>query len=277
MNNVYDFHLHTCVSDGALQPSALIKKCAEAGLKTVAITDHDTVDGIDEAVKTGETLGVKVIPGLELSTNYGDVEVHVLGYNVPYKDESFIKKLTELQNLRLERNAMIIKKLKAHGVKVDASGLYSDGVGVKGRYHIAKLLAVQKFVRTPAEAFDKYIGAGQPCFVGAMRIGTLDAIKLLSDFGIVSVLAHPYALYRNGVLDKLLSEAVPMGLDGIEVYYHTHGAAERNDIKTVALKYGLATLGGSDFHDSFHGGQPGAAYVVPDDKALALLRTEDYR
>jgi len=272
-DNYFDLHLHSNCSDGKLSPTELMNFCAKEGLKVVALTDHDNINGVKEAQKRGAELGITVLPGVELSTMYNQEEVHILGYNIPYDNPEFCQKLKDLQNIRRTRNILIVKKLMAHGIKVDASEFLADNDNeVKGRYHIAKMLAEQGFVRTPAEAFDKYIGNGQPCFVQQDRISAFEGVDFLSSFGVIPVLAHPHSFHREGIMDEFLLQLIDRGLMGIEVHYRSYGTSERNDLLTYALRYNLIATGGSDFHDEGHGGIPGSANVKLDEKARKVLK-----
>lgn len=276
MNNIYDFHMHSNKSDGGSTPKDLVAFCKQRGLKAIALTDHDTVSGVAEAIEEGKRLGIKVLPGVELSTTYNGEEVHILGYGIPYQDEKFLAFLDYLKEMREERNKLIIKRLRSNGVVLDYDEIKKDAESVVvGRYQIAKVMAEKGFCRSPAEAFDRFIGVGQPCFVSVLRIPTPDAVSKLKEFGAFTSLAHPANLMRSGKLEDLLDILIPLGLDGMECYYHSHSERDRDSLKEIAIKRKLHATGGSDFHDSGHGGLPGSGYVVLEEETKKLLGLDD--
>jgi predicted metal-dependent phosphoesterase TrpH len=251
-----DLHTHSTTSDGTMSPADLVKYAHKKGLSAIAITDHDTIDGIDEGVATGNILGLEVVPGIELSVKYGDHNVHLLGYLFDWQHKDLHVGLTQLQAGRFERNKKIIAKLNMLGLTIQFSELKkSAGPGQNGRPHIARLMIQKGFVRTMDEAFEKYLGHGGLAYVSRFVYGVRDAIALIKNAGGVAVLAHPFQLDK--VVDNFANELYQlraMGLDGIEVYYPTHSRQFRKRLISLAEKHSLLLTGGSDYHGSIRPG-----------------------
>ncbi|MBO4534680.1 MAG: PHP domain-containing protein, partial [Clostridia bacterium] len=206
--------------------------------------------------------------GVELST-YGKEEVHILGYNVPYLDPSFAEEVVRLQTLRQERVRLVVEKLRRHGVKL-VVGNELDNPSA-GRSHVAELLVKQGFVRSKAEAFDKYLGKGAPCYVDGMRVTPEDGVRLLRDAGAVPVLAHPYRFLHDATLPEMVRNLVRAGLMGIEVYYPNYGPAVRDSLSGLARTHHLIVTGGSDFHGAGDGAPVGSTGAFLDERAQEIL------
>ena len=242
-----DLHTHTVASDGTCTPTENVRYAKEAGLAAVAITDHDTVAGIAEAMKAGEEIGMEVIPGVEISTVANGQDIHVLGYFVPYEDTQFDDELSKLRDTRHERNKLLIARLQELGIAITLEKVYARKSGTDkniGRPHIAEELMELGVVSSMQEAFDKYLGKGAAAYVNPPRISPLEAIKLIKRFGGAAVLAHP-GLYDD---DDLVEEIIVCGLDGIEVFHPDNSEEQRKHYLTLASDYGLVVTGGSDFH-----------------------------
>lgn len=263
-----DLHLHTIYSDGHHTPAEVVQRVHQAGVSVMAISDHDAVGGTKEAMLEAEKVGIRCIPAIELST-YLTQEVHILGYNIPYEDDDFLKSLAELQRLRHERIELVVDKLHRHGIRVDADVMLAQSA--VGRSQVAELLIAQGFVRTKAEAFDKYIGEGAPCFVDGYRVTPEEAVILLSRFGAVPVMAHPYRFLRTSPLPELVQNLVKLGLKGLEVYYPNYGAEVRSELRSLARRKGLIATGGSDFHSAAYGTEVGQADAFLDEEAQRVL------
>lgn len=263
----YDLHIHSTFSDGELSPTEIAQKAAKNGLSAFSLTDHDTIGGIGEAREAADKLGLQFVPGIELSA-FDEFEVHVLGYNFT-ETPAFAAELERIQSLRKERNYEIIRKLHAHGVKLKVFDEFEDGS--KGRSLIAKMLYDQGLVRTRGEAFDKYIGANAPCYVAKMRISPIEAVELITKAGGSAVLAHPYRFIKDGNLETYVEKLAKCGLKGIEVYYNNYCIEVRNELRTVANKFGLFCTGGSDHHTESYGAAIGGVKVVLDEKAKNAL------
>ena len=274
MNIPCDIHLHTCYSDGHDTPAQVVARVAAKGLGLMAITDHDTVEGVAEGIAAAEKAGIRCLAGVELST-YLDQEIHILGYNVPYYDPAFLQHIAQLQAMRRERVQRVVTKLRHHGIKlVVRDELDSPSAG---RSHIAELLVAQGFVRTKAEAFDKYLGKGAPCYVEGGRISPAEGVRLLASVEAVAVLAHPFRMLQSATLDRLVADLVAEGLGGIEVYYPNYNAAVRAQLRGVAMRHDLICTGGSDYHCADWGAAVGEAqaFLDPHARRVLLDETED--
>ena len=263
-----DLHLHSKCSDGMLTPSELVDKAFSLGVKIMALTDHDTVSGVREAQGRAKELGIQCIAGLEISARLND-EVHILGYNINLDNPEFQAGIHKLQELRRERNHEIIRKLRAHGIKLK---VYDELDGEsRGRTHIAKMLYEQGFVHSRAEAFDKYIGRNAPCYQNDVGITLEEAVKLIVSAGGTAVLAHPYRIIRNGELSNFVSRMVDYGLGGIEVYYPNYGKEVRQSIRLVANQHKLIITGGSDYHSEEYGAKIGSTNVILNEHTKNVL------
>lgn len=271
MNIACDIHIHTTFSDGHNTPTEVVQMARDKGLTVMAVTDHDTVAGLEEGVSAAQKAGITCLAGIEFST-YLKEEVHVLGYNVPYRDMQFLDEVAKLQNLRRKRVLRVVEKLRHHGVKIEV-GNELDSPSA-GRSHVAELLVKQGFVRSKAEAFDKYIGKGAPCYVDGMRVSPADAVSLVRRFDGVAVLAHPFRMLQAKALPQIVEELTAAGLKGIEVYYPNYGQDVRANLKAIAKRFGLICTGGSDFHSGQYSTPIGGAGAYLDEKAQKVLLKE---
>lgn len=241
-----DLHMHTNFSDGKLTPKQLVNQALKVGLQIISITDHDNINGLQEAIEYGERVGVKVIPGVELSSTHRDREVHILGYFIDYENEKLLKFLTTLRYARITRLEKMISKLNDLGSKITMEDIMVDlteDISV-GRPHIAKALVREGFVKSTAEAFIKYIGDNKLAYVKKPAPPAAEAIKLISEIGGLSFIAHPGKIVRGEMLDELLKE----GLDGIEVIHPSHTSEDVEYFSAIASQNFLLVSGGSDFH-----------------------------
>lgn len=240
-----DLHLHTVFSDSTYTPQELIRQASMKGLSAIAIVDHDTVCGIEPSIEAGSSQGVEVLAGIELTTEYLDTEIHILGYLLDYKHKGLLEKLDFLRKNRIERVYKITDKLKELGINLEAKSVF-DIVkqGVPGRLHIARAMVKEKIVDSIFEAFRKYISDKGPAYVSGFKLSPYEGIKLIRDSGGISVLAHPYTLAK----DELIPQFVEFGLMGLEVYYPEHTQSMINFYLDLARKYALLVTGGSDCH-----------------------------
>lgn len=269
-----DFHLHTLVSDGDFSVEYVVARQKNLGLDIISITDHDTVDGVAEAMEVGRSLGVRVIPGVELST-MSDREVHILGYGVDYRNRGFVKELQRLRGLRERRNELMIQKLNGLGVRITAEDVRLVATGTTtGRSHIAKAMVRKGYVFSVNQAFDEYLGFGKKAYVKERRITPQEGIKLILRFGGVPVLAHPYSLEMTfDEADGFVCELKKEGLKGIESEYFSHTNEDKEKFGKLAEKYGLVKTGGSDFHrEPVDDVRP--KYYCPDSACLRELKIE---
>lgn len=252
MKKFIDLHVHSTASDGSMSPGELVRYAVKKELAAIAITDHDTIDGIPEAIKEGKAVDVEVIPGLEISADY-IVEMHILGYffNGTYLNiRDVLKKLRENRD---ERNPKIIAKLNQMGFSITLSEVKAEAHGnVIGRPHIAKTLVKNKHVRCVEDAFDKYLSFGKPAYFKKEKLDPEQCIKEILQAGGIPVLAHPVILNMSfKQLDDLLFKLKAYGLMGIEAYYVDNTKVDTGNFLRLAIKHGLLATGGSDFHGSF--------------------------
>ncbi|MBL7085312.1 MAG: PHP domain-containing protein [Candidatus Omnitrophica bacterium] len=240
-----DLHIHTKFSDGTFAPEQVVKEAQEKGLSCIAITDHDEVSGIEPAIKEGKNLGIEVIPGVELSAEINDYEIHILGYFIDWQAQWFRDKLRQICEVRRKRALAIIERLRTKGINLDSDKVLDAATsGSVGRLHIARMLEEQGYVSSIQEAFNKYIGNGRACYVKKFKLTPSEAINMISRIKGLAVLAHPYSIGN----DELIPELAQLGLRGIEVYYPEQHRATSEHYKNLAKKYGLLITGGSDYH-----------------------------
>ncbi|HZH93980.1 MAG TPA: PHP domain-containing protein [Tissierellaceae bacterium] len=242
-----DMHTHTTASDGLLTPTELVKKAFEKRLDGIAITDHDSVDALEEAIeKSMDYKGFLVIPGVEMGCNYDEEEVHILGYFIDYKDVRLRDTLSSLKNSRWDRGILILDKLIQLGLSIPKDKILekSRETGFIGRATIARELVNNGHVRDINEAFDKYLDVGKPAYVDRYKLSVGDTINLIHDCGGVSVLAHPGILKNKDIM----TYCVKRGIMGIECYHSKHTKSDEKMVKSFAERNGLIQTGGSDFH-----------------------------
>jgi len=275
-----DLHVHSNASDGTCTPAELVDRALNMGLVAFALTDHDTTDGIDEAVTCAKGRGLEVVAGIELSTEYNGADVHMLGFDIDYKSEAFQKKLSIFRNQRDVRNEEMLAKLREAGFeKMTVEALneaYPDSVIT--RAHMARFMLENGYIKDRQEAFDKYIGDDCPYYVPRKKITPQDAIVFILESGGIPVLAHPllYGMSREELKQAVLlfKEA---GLVGVEAIYSLNSEADERDMKRLAKECGLLISGGSDFHgankpDINIGTGRGSLYVPYE--CLELLRRD---
>ncbi|TCS84522.1 PHP domain-containing protein [Tepidibacillus fermentans] len=247
-----DLHSHSTASDGLNPPRENVKMAKEAGLAALGITDHDSVTGIDEALEMANEIRIEVIPGIEISTVEQGQDVHVLGYFIQYKDQTFLRRLEELQKARDRRNEMMIEKLNELGIEIQMKEVLAkirrEGANV-GRPHIAEVLIEKGIVNTMEEAFDLYLGKNGKAYVNPIRISPEEGVDMIKAAGGVPILAHP-GLYDN---DEMVIRLIKYGIKGIEVYHPDHDEEEERKYQQLADQYGILATAGSDFHGSRNG------------------------
>ncbi len=241
-----DLHIHTNYSDSTDSPQHVVSLASECGLSAISITDHDTIDGLPEASLAGAEMGVEVIAGVELSSEYGKKDIHILGYFFDLNNSPLVNSLHGMQIARIDRMKKMVNKLSDLGVKDliyedVASRLRSDAVG---RLHLAQLLVEKKAVPNLQAAFDQYLSEGGSAYFPKFKQTPFEAIKLIKDSGGIAVMAHPMITQR----DELIPEMVRSGLDGLEAYYPNCSMEVANFYVGLAAKHGLIVTGGSDAH-----------------------------
>lgn len=247
-----DLHTHSNASDGALTPTALVRAAAEFGLAAVAITDHDTMEGVEEALAAGSEIGIEVIPGIEISTlGPGNVEVHMLGYYLDHRYQALSELLKLLRESRLDRGRKMVEALNNVGVMVSLDRLMEIAQGgAVGRPHVAKAIIEIGAAASMDSAFGRYLVEGAPAFVDRYKVEPADAVRLIREAGGVASCAHVAKLNR----DDLLLELAREGMEAIEVYHPDHPSAGVRYYQRFAAKNGLIATGGSDAH-CFIGGK----------------------
>lgn len=238
-----DLHIHTYYSDSTLSPEDVIKLAEQSGINAVSVTDHDTIDSLQPLLKLSSD--VEVIPGVELSTEIDNTEIHILGYFIDWQNSQLRKKLEEIKEIRKERVYKFKEKLETLKVSIEPEKIINSAkCGTVGRVHIAKYLLEKKYVSSLPEAFRKYLGDKAPGYISAFRLKPHQAIQLLKSAGGIPVLAHPYSLSNQGLIKKLIDD----GLMGLEVYYPEHNESKISHYKGIAKEYSLLMTGGSDCH-----------------------------
>ncbi len=245
-----DLHAHTTASDGTLSPNDLVILAKEHGIEAIAVTDHDTVEGISEAIATGEREGIEVITGLELSVEHNPGSMHILGLLIDHENDRLNESLREIQASRSTRNPKIIEKLNEFGLNLSIEEVEKiSGGGQLGRPHIAAALIKKGYVRTVQEAFDKYLKKGASAYFERRRLTREETVNMIHGAGGLVIIAHPGTLGVNGQqLDSLLQELKDVGFDGIEVFYNNHSQVEEDRLMQAADKLGFLISGGTDFH-----------------------------
>ncbi len=244
-NKKVDLHLHSTESDGVYSPTELVQMASASGLSAIALTDHETTKGINEAINAGHKYGLEVIPGVEISVGYNSKELHILGY-FPRNFEKLEKVLYDLRDGRYTRIAQMIDILNKMSISVNWEDIKKEiGNAAPGRLHLARVLLKKGYVSSLEEAFNKYLDRGRPVYIPRLRLKTKEAIELLIECNAVPVLAHP-GITSEGVqtLQTLKSE----GIKGIEVYHPEHSKGQTLFYEQLAKQNNLLITGGSDFH-----------------------------
>ena len=245
-----DLHVHSTKSDGTFTPKALVDYALQKGLAAFALTDHDTTEGLDEALSYAEDKPVEVVPGLEFSTEYEKKDVHVVGLYIRYDAPTFSSKLKTFVDSRIQRNIKMCRNLQDAGIDITFEKLCEENPGaVITRAHYAAYLFNHGYVADRAEAFAKYIGDDCPYYVPREKVTPAQAIDLILQAGGVPILAHPPLYHMEKIsLDSLVGKLKENGLMGIETLYSSYTAQDERDMFRLAKKYDLLPSGGSDFH-----------------------------
>ena len=268
MKSRADLHLHSTASDGIRSPAELVQLSLDVGLQFIALTDHDTTDGVQQAVDAAWGTSLTVIPGVEISTQAeGRFEIHILGYHVDYQHESLQESLTRLRRSRIDRAQKVLDLLARNGCplswqRVSALG----GDGSLGRPHIAQAMVEAEYVDSVEMAFRRYLGRGGVAYVPRAKLSPQEAIELISTSGGVPVLAHPRHVIEH------IPALVDSGLMGIEAYYNEYPEPECTFLVGLAEKHGLVVTGGTDFH-----GEGITSALAPGTVYVPLSAVEDLR
>lgn len=245
MQNKADLHIHTSASDGVYSPSKIVAMAKQIGLGAIGICDHDTINGLDEGLKAGEQQGLIVVPGIEINTDFGQNELHILGYYIDLNSPILNERLNHLRSERLNRGIRIVNKLNQAGINISMDKVQeiADGATI-GRPHIARTIIDAGYASSLNSAFGKYLVRGTPGYVERYKLTPIEAIKIITDSNGIPVMAHPGNCHKDEVIPQLVNA----GLKGIEVYHSDHTSHQRKHYKQIAEKYKLIATGGSDYH-----------------------------
>lgn len=254
---IVDLHTHSTVSDGSDRPSRLVRLAVERGLGALALTDHDTQEGWDEAAQTALGTGLELIPGVELSLDYPSGGMHLVVLWLTPGPGPLQDRLVELQEGRVTRNAEIVASLAELGMPITVAEIDEEaGVGSVGRPHIAAVMARKGYVPDMTTAFDLWLGHGRPAYADRLRLAPDEAIRLARESGAVPILAHPHTLgiTTAAAMADLLADLRAWGLVGLEAVYATYRRHEREGYIDLARRFGLIPSGGSDYHGTYKTG-----------------------
>ena len=244
-----DLHTHSTASDGSLSPSGVVQAAGDAGLSAIALTDHDTVSGVDEAMHAGEALGIKVIPGVEMSADF-KTEMHILGYHIDIHSpefDAYMEKMREFRRYRNEQTALLLQKAGIDVTLEEAQAV--AGGDTIGRVHLAMVMVQKGIVASVTEGFKEWLSVGKPGYFRKQKFPPEKVISIIKNAGGIAVLAHPKLLaIPIGEYDPLFAELKRLGLSGVECLYNSHTDEERDFFLALAHKHGLCPTGGSDFH-----------------------------
>jgi hypothetical protein len=246
-----DLHIHSTASDGSLSPQEIIHTAEKLGLRAVAITDHDTVEGSAEAFAMPPSPCLEVLSGVEVSVNHAAGTIHILGYLIELDDKNLIRTLQKVQDGRVKRNIRIVEKLQGLGVDMDYQEVVkASGGGQVGRPHFARVLVNKGAARSVEEAFKRFLRRDGPAYVSRYRLQAAEAMEMILEAGGLPVLAHPFTLNarEETEMERILRDLKDSGLKGLEVYYPEHGRRRTAQYERLARRLGLLRTGGTDFH-----------------------------
>ena len=250
---LYDLHVHTNYSDGLFNPARVVQNAIERKISAIAITDHDSIDGIEEAILEGQKYNnIEIIPGIEFGCVYKNEEVHILGLFIDYKDERIINKTKILKDERKKRGLRMIQLLKDLGMKITVEDVMEfSRDDYIGRPHIARALMKAGYVDNIQEAFNRYLARGKPGYSERFSFSIKEVIDLIKDLGGISSLAHPGLLNNTNIIDYCISQ----GIQGIECSHSKHSLLQSRSFKKIAKKNNLLITGGSDCHGEISNGE----------------------
>jgi len=268
-----DLHMHTRCSDGLLNPEELVEAAKAAGLNYIAITDHDTVNGICQLYEAGlyPAKGIKIIPGIEFSAHHETQEIHILGYNIDIYDKNLTDRLNDVVEGRWDRFSNMVKRLQELEYDIsetDVLEIAGDSTSIS-RSHIAQVLVKKGYFPTVKDCFDEVLEKGRPAYVSHFLLEPEEIIDLIKQSGGIPVLAHPKLIKDDTLVEQLLKQ----GIEGVEAYYPKHSPEDTERYVAMANKYNLMITGGSDFH-----GIPGrlpkslGEFVIDDSFAAEIYR-----
>lgn len=250
MTSKIDLHLHTTASDGTLTPWELVEQAKAAGIESLAVTDHDTMAGVPQAVAAGTALGVQVLGGIEISTDYRGKDTHVLGYGLRPDAPALGPVLDWVQQDRRRRNTQIAERMNRDGIRVSLAELEEQNPDATiGRPHFARVLVEQGAANSVSDAFDRFLNPGKCYYLPRTYLPMAQAVDIICRSGGVAVLAHPLQYsYTPEELRQLVAYAAQLGMGGMEIYYTGYTREQQQLLKKLATEFGLFATGGSDFH-----------------------------
>lgn len=264
-----DLHIHTTFSDGSLTPNEIVKWASKKKVHAIAITDHDTVEGIKATIESAILYDIITIAGIEISCTMEEEEVHILGYFIDYEDNNLLNMTKLLKESRESRGEKIIEKLNYLGFEISLEDVYDiSGTGVIGRPHIAKAMIKKEYVNTIEEAFEKYLNRNKPAYVERYKLSIEDGINLIHRAGGVAVIAHPGLVKSK----KVIYEAIRLNVDGIEAIHSKHSEQDVIKYSEIGNKYNLIITGGSDFHGNYNNNVPVLGDYYIDYEQVILLK-----
>ncbi|MBE6052828.1 MAG: PHP domain-containing protein [Clostridium sartagoforme] len=241
-----DLHIHSNYSDGTMSPEEIIDRAIELGVKSISITDHDSISS--QYVTKNKYRDITVIPGIELSTEFEDLELHILGYFIDTNNEELIKTVERLNKSRVERIEEILSKLREQGIYLTIKDLGVDLNATVGRSHVANAMVRKGYFENYKAAFTNHLVKGKQAYVKGFKLSYKEAIQVINNSGGISVLAHPGQIYKTLEIENIIKNLKFFGLKGVEVYHPSHSKEQTNNFYNLAKKYKLLITGGSDFH-----------------------------
>ena len=271
MSGSLDLHLHSTVSDGRLAPGDVVRLAYSCGVTTMALTDHDSTDGLPEAIAAGSALGLRVVPGIELSTDLPGASIHILGLFLDYEDTVFQKQVSAFRTARLTRAQQMCDALAALGVPISVARVFEiAGEGSVGRPHIAQALLEAGHIQSIEEAFERFIGRNGPAYFEGFRLEPSEAVRLVHRIGGLAVWAHPVELDGRD-WHECLPALVASGVDGLEAYYSKdYGPDTPRELLEACTRHGLVPTVGSDFHGFASMDRPPGSVDAPHDLLAQL-------
>lgn len=258
-DNRADLHTHTTYSDGQMTPAALVEEAVWKGLCALSITDHDSIDGIEEAIRAGEEQLIEILPGIELSCEFEGREAHILGYDIE-ATSNLSETILTLRQRRVERMEKMLQKLAPMGVHITIDEVRNEAQNrTIGRPHLARVMLRKGYISSIGQAFARYIGDDGPANVPKERLSVPEGIALIHEAGGVAVLAHPFI----SRLQDDIARFCAMGLEGVEVFHPDHTPENEAMLVALCTEMGMLITGGSDYHGTGYGGRALGARFVP--------------
>ena len=267
-----DLHLHTTASDGRLSPTELVNLVAQSGIQVMALTDHDSTEGLEEAFAAAQDFDhLEVIPGIELGTDIPGSEIHMLAYFVQHTRKDLQEELSRLRSGRQDRGRLMVEKLRKSGLDIEWERVQEiAGDGSVGRPHVALAMVEKGYVKEPKDAFETYLGRNGIAYVEREKMTPTESIGLIKSWGGVPVLAHPSYVPN---LDSILGDLKKAGLAGMEVFYAEYSPEKIRELADIASEYDLLPCGGSDYHAIGNTGEPLPGSMGPPVEVVEQLRS----